>query len=189
MVSAPWMQYADGEEAHSVADTATGASLLGDELVANHLLRKLLGLFRTVHEIEVSADRTGLGHRESVASVRVDHLDTTLETVRAVKVTFTASTCEHLGLDDEPVGACWSRSTDCLHGQQRTRSADTFPRVRESVPKFCATSRASLAEKAGRDLGVGTPYCRHDRISARLQGGVRETRDVTWLRSFIERYS
>ena len=106
MVSAPWMQYADGEEAHSVADTATGASLLGDELVANHLLRKLLGLFRTVHEIEVSADRTGLGHRESVASVRVDHLDTTLETVRAVKVTFTASTCEYLSLDDEPVGAC-----------------------------------------------------------------------------------
>jgi hypothetical protein len=65
------------------------------------------------------------------------------------------------------------RSFDRLCGQ----SADTFP-GEESVPKFCATSRASLAEKAGRDLGVGTPYCRHDRISARLQGGVRETRNV-----------
>ena len=42
-----------------------------------------------------------------MAGVRVDHLDTPLETVRAVKVTFTASTGEHLSLDDEPVGACW----------------------------------------------------------------------------------
>lgn len=102
----PGTAYRDGEEAHSVADTAAGASLLGDELVANHLLRKLLGLFRTVHEMR-SADWTWIARKESVASVRVDHLDTPLETVRAVKVTFTASTGEHLSLDDEPVGACW----------------------------------------------------------------------------------
>ena len=69
MVSAPWMQYADGEEAHSVADTATGASLLGDELVANHLLRKLLGLFRTVNKIQCQPTgpdlRAGVGAYES----------------------------------------------------------------------------------------------------------------------------
>lgn len=73
-----------------------------------------------------------------------------------------------------PVG-----SFDGLCGQflKRGQSADTFP-GEESVPKFCATSRASLAEKAGRDLGVGTPYCRHDRVSVRIPGGERERREM-----------
>ena len=56
-----------GEEgAHSVADTAAGAGLLGDELVANHLLRKLLGLFRTVYEMRCQPIGLDLRVRERV---------------------------------------------------------------------------------------------------------------------------
>lgn len=63
-----------------VAETALGASLLGDELVTNHLLGKHLGLVR-----------------------RVDDTNTTLEAI--VEATLTTTTSQNLSLDYHILGA------------------------------------------------------------------------------------
>jgi hypothetical protein len=66
-----------------------------------------------------------------------------------VELALAAAAGEHLGLDDELVGAC-ARGPREHGGRERARWHE---------PKFLATSYASSADLAGRLLGVGMPYC------------------------------
>jgi len=82
--------------------------------------------------------------------VRVNHLNTTLQTILSIKVTLSSTSSKNLSLDDKLVGTCvallWASKLFWLLRMQ-------------NLPKFLATSRASEAEKAAFDFGVGTPYC------------------------------
>jgi hypothetical protein len=95
------------EATHSVTDPSSSTSLLGDEFVSNHLSSVLLGLFRSISDrnIERVSDHFDLvGRKEE--RVRVDHLDTTFQTVLSVEVTLSSTSGENLSLDDELVGTC-----------------------------------------------------------------------------------
>ena len=83
-----------------VTDTATGASLLGDELLTDHLASEHLGLGRTEKYPSVSLRALS----QFVVYSRVDDADTTLQTV--LEGTLTTATGKNLGLDDQIITTC-----------------------------------------------------------------------------------
>lgn len=152
-------------EHDGVTDSAGGTGLLGDEFVAKHLFGVLLGLSGTVKIARIPSAQTkdykacSWKYQENI---RVNHLHTTLET--RVKVTLSSATSQHLSLDHELVLAysrqlSANRSRRLLQRCTRQCWPAGYLHVREDLPKLLATLSASAAEKAGRALGVGIPYC------------------------------
>lgn len=152
-------------EHDGVTDSAGGTGLLGDEFVAKHLFGVLLGLSGTVKIARIPSAQTKDYKARSwkyQENIRVNHLHTTLET--RVKVTLSSATSQHLSLDHELVLAysrqlSANRSRRLLQRCTRQCWPAGYLHVREDLPKLLATLSASAAEKAGRALGVGIPYC------------------------------
>lgn len=152
-------------EHDGVTDSAGGTGLLGDEFVAKHLFGVLLGLSGTVKIARISSAQTK-DHKvrswKYQENIRVDHLHTTLET--RVKVTLSPATSQHLSLDHKLVLAYarqLSAYRSCRLLQRCTQQCwpAGYCMYGKDLPKLLATLSASAAEKAGRALGVGIPYC------------------------------
>lgn len=85
------------DNVYGVARAASSTSLLGDELVSDHLVGEHLGFGRT-EKILVNPARISL---TGSLYLRVDHPDTTLQTV--VEVTLSTATSKNLGLDNQVI--------------------------------------------------------------------------------------
>ena len=91
------------EGAHGVASASGSASLLGDELLADHLLGVLLSLLRSAVEHDEGQQAFPSDARSE--SSRVDHLDSSLQSSLSREVSLSTSTSKHLSLDNELVRA------------------------------------------------------------------------------------